>query len=128
MNTVLLILAILVVAAIILPLIGILLRLVFTAIAGVLMLCLSVVAGVGFIALAIAGITLAVLHQVWGAANIGWAIALAGLFGLLTFLGLLRGLAVNTLGRFAAIRQWWDRPQKRQQPTNGETPRQETQS
>lgn len=127
MKIALLILAVLVVAAIILPIIGILLRLLLTAIAGVLLVCLSLVTGVGYIALAVVGITLAVLYQVWGAANIGWAIALAGLFGLLTFLGLLRGLAVNTLSRFAAIRHWWHRPQKRQQPTNGETPRQETQ-
>ncbi len=105
MKTTLLILAALVVLAIALPLIAALARLLLAVVVGVFMLLLSVIAGIGYISLAIAGIALVVLYQLWGAANIGWALAVALLIGLGSMLALFSALGHTLTTRIRAWRQ-----------------------
>ena len=55
-----------------------------------------ILVAVGYIGLFVAGISAAVLFQVWGAGNAGWAIFVAGLIGL-TVASLLLGAIVNEI-------------------------------
>ena len=59
------------------------------------------VVAVGYISLFVAGISAALLFQVWGAGNAGWAIFVAGLIGL-TVASLLLVAIVNEIKGFSA--------------------------
>lgn len=90
MKTALLIFAVLLVAALALPLLGMLLRLLITTIVGVAMLAVSLIAGIGYISLALAAIVLVALYQ--SGLHLGWAIVIALCIGLGSALTLMRAL------------------------------------
>ncbi len=64
------------------------------------------VVAVGYISLFVAGISAAVLFQVWGAGNAGWAIFVAGLVGL-AVASLLLGAIVNEFKCFSGRLKHW---------------------
>jgi hypothetical protein len=61
---------------------------------------------VGYISLFVAGISAALLFQVWGAGNAGWAIFVAGLIGL-TVASLLLGAIFNEIKGFSVRLKHW---------------------
>lgn len=61
---------------------------------------------VGYISLFVAGISAALLFQVWGAGNAGWAIFVAGLIGL-TVASLLLGATFNEVKGFSVRLKHW---------------------
>ena len=65
------------------------------------------VLAVGYVSLIVGAVCVAALYQLWGEANIGWAIAVSGLIGLTTAWALLRAV-VNEIKRFIArIKSWF---------------------
>jgi len=73
-----------------------------------------ILVAVGYIGLFVAGISAAVLFQVWGAGNAGWAIFVAGLIGL-TVASLLLGAIVNEIKCFSArLKHWLGRGKTRE--------------
>ena len=65
-----------------------------------------IIVGVGYIGFFVAGISAAMLFQVWGAENAGWAIAVAGIIGL-TVASLLIGAIFNEINSFPARLKHW---------------------
>lgn len=65
-----------------------------------------ILVAVGYIGLFVAGISAAVLFQVWGAGNAGWAIFVAGLIGL-TVASVLLGAIANEIKRFSVRLKHW---------------------
>lgn len=68
-----------------------------------------VVVAVGYVSLIVGGICVAALYQLWGGANIGWAIAVSGLIGLATAWTLLR-VVVRKVRSFAVRVKTWFNP------------------
>jgi O-antigen ligase len=66
----------------------------------------AIVIAVGYIALFVAGISAALLFQVWGAGNAGWAIFVAGLIGLIVA-SLLLGASFNEIKDFSVRLKRW---------------------
>ena len=65
-----------------------------------------VVVAVGYVSIIVGGICVAALYQLWGGANIGWAIAVSGLIGLATAWTLLR-VVVRKVRSFAVrVKDW----------------------
>lgn len=65
-----------------------------------------IIVGVGYIGLFVAGISAALLFQVWGAGNAGWAIFVAGLIGL-SVASLLLGAIFNEIRGFSVRLKHW---------------------
>ena len=59
-----------------------------------LLLCMAII-GTVYCGLIVAGITVAVLYQVLGPDNMGWAIAIAGIVGLMTGWMLLKRIGIE---------------------------------
>ena len=68
-----------------------------------------VVVAVGYVGLIVGGICVAALYQLWGGANIGWAIAVSGLIALATAWALFRAI-VREVRCFAGRVKTWFRP------------------
>ncbi len=90
MKTALLFFAVLLVAALALPLLSMLLRLILTALVALPLLAVSLIAGIGYISLALAALVLVALYQ--SGLHLGWAIAIALCIGLGSALTLLTAL------------------------------------
>ena len=66
-----------------------------------------VVVAVGYVSLIVGGICVAALYQLWGGANIGWAIAVSGLIGLATAWTLLRAIVNEIKSISVKIKSWF---------------------
>lgn len=66
----------------------------------------AAVIAVGYISLFIAGVSLAGLYQVWGAENGGWAVAVAGIIGLVAAVAMFRAIVNEIKSLPERLKRW----------------------